>query len=96
MMLGIEGAIAFIRSLAPDATLQLDTIISFEDDTVDVPIGEQTLVVYYRTCDGNCSLLSRPQDFCFVDAEIEKGARYDLTVKVVDRDRAVCELTPTR
>ena len=95
IMLGIEGAIAFIRSHAPDGTLQLDTIISFEDDTVDVPTGEQTLVVYYRTCDANCSMLDGPHDFCIVDAEIEEGVRFDLTVRVVDEDRAVCELTPS-
>lgn len=93
--LGIEGAIAFIRSHAPDGTLMLDTIISFEGDIADIPIGEQTLVVYYRTCDANCSMLDGPQEFCIVDAEIEEGIRFDLTVKVVDRDRAVCELTPT-
>lgn len=95
MMLGIEGAIAFIRSHAPDGTLQLDTLISFEGDTVDVPLGEQTLVVYYRACDANCSNLDGPHEFCVVDAEIEEGIRFDLTVKVVDRDLAVCELTPT-
>ena len=95
MMLGIEGAIAFIRSHAPDGTLLLDTIISFEGDTVDVPIGEQTLVVYYRTCDANCSMLDGPHEFCMVDAEIEEGVRFDLTVNVVNADRALCELTPT-
>ena len=95
MMLGIEGAIGFIRSHAPDGSLQLDTIISLQEDVVDVPIGRQTLVVYYRTCDANCSMLDGPQEFCVVEAEIEDDARYDLTVRVVDRDLAVCELTPT-
>ena len=94
-LLGMEGAIGFIRSHAPDGTLQLDTIISLQEDVVDVPIGQQTLVVYYRTCDANCSMLDGPHDFCIVDAEIEGGVRFDLTVKVVDRDLAVCELTPT-
>ena len=94
ILLGIEGAIGFIRSLAPDGTLQLDTIVSFEGDTVDVPIGEQTLVVYYRTCGGFCSHLDGPTDFCVVDAEIEEGGAYEMTVKVVNADRAVCELTP--
>jgi len=95
VILGIEGAIGFIRSHAPDGGLALDTIISLEGDSVDVPIGQQTLVVYYRTCGGWCSRLDEPRDFCVVEATIEKGAPYDLTVKVVDSNRAECTLTPT-
>ena len=94
MLLGIEGALGFIRSLAPDGALQLDTIISLDADTVEVPTGEQTLVVYYRTCSGSCSLLGGPTDFCVVDATIEEGARYEMRVEVVNADRAVCEMTP--
>jgi len=95
MMLGIEGAIGFIRSHGQDGRLSMDRIVSLDTDTVDAPVGGQTLVAYYRTCSGNCAILDEPTDFCEVEADIEPGLRYRLTVDILNRDRATCSVDVT-
>ena len=94
IMLGIEGAIAFLRVQAPAGGLDLDVVVPFEGGTVPIPTGTTTLVLYYRSCDGSCSLLDPPQDFCRVAVDAAADERYALTVKVVSHERAVCTLTP--
>lgn len=92
LILGIEGAVLFVRSVDADGTLILDRIVKAPESTIEVPSGTQTLVAYYRTCGGNCGLLDPPQDFCSVEADVERGGSYRLTVDVQDRDRATCAL----
>lgn len=92
VMLGIEGAILFIRSHDAEGELTLDRIVSPEGDTIEIPVGMQTLVAYYRTCDGNCALLDEAHDFCEVAAEMTAGRTYELTVEVHDSQRATCSL----
>ena len=81
-MLGIEGAIYFVRSHDADGEVVADRIVLEESATVEIGAGDQTLVAYYRTCNGNCSLLDGPHDFCEVDADIQEGTRYVLTIDV--------------
>jgi hypothetical protein len=93
IMLGIEGAIPFVRSHDVEGAIILDRIISLSGSSeVDIGVGEQTLVVYYRPCDGGCGLLDPPTDFCSVDADITPGGRYRLLVEIQSRDRATCTL----
>ena len=94
IMLGIEGAIAFLRAHAPEGALDFDVIVPFEGGTVPIPTGATTLVLYYRSCDGNCSLLDPPVDFCRVAVDATADERYALTVRVVSHERALCTLTP--
>ena len=90
IMLGIEGALAFLRGHAPDGSIVLDRIVAFEGTTVPMPLGEHTLVVYYRSCDGSCALLDPPHTFCTIVATLDPGGRYVLTVDIQDRDLATC------
>jgi hypothetical protein len=92
IVLGIEGAIYFVRSTDADGELILDAIVGHDDGTIEIPVGEQTLVAYYRTCDGNCALLDEAQDFCEISADVVEGARYELTVEVHGPLRATCTL----
>jgi hypothetical protein len=90
VMLGIEGAIFFLRSLDADGEVIVDRIVQSPEATVAIPAGAQTLVAYYRPCDGNCGLLDGPQDFCAVEADIEPGRTYELIVAVQEPQSAVC------
>jgi hypothetical protein len=90
VMLGIEGAIGFVRSHDVGGKLILDQIVALDADSVQIPAGRQTLVAYYRSCDGSCGLLDPPEDFCSVELDAIEGARYQLTVQVVARGRSTC------
>jgi hypothetical protein len=92
-MLGIEGAFGFLRAHAADGSIVLDRIVELTQDRVAVPPGDFTLLVYYRTCDGNCGLLDPEQEFCSIVADIESGERYELEVTVNDPQHAGCALT---
>jgi hypothetical protein len=93
LMLGIEGAIGFIRSHDRDGALILDRIVSLTGrSTLDMAAGEQTVVVYYRTCSGSCSRLDGPTDFCSVVADLAPGGSFRLIVHVRDRNVATCTL----
>jgi hypothetical protein len=88
VMLGIEGAIYFVRSHDGDGDVVADRIVGFDLEPVEIGAGEQTLVAYYRTCNGNCAALDGARDFCEVAAEIEDGGRYVLTVEILGMQRA--------
>ena len=96
VILGIEGAIAFVRAHGADGEVILDRIVSFEGDELELPVGDLTVVAYYRTCDGNCSLLGHATDFCQVDIDVAEGERYLLEVAVThEPSQAECRITPT-
>ena len=90
VMLGIEGALAFLRVHAAEGGIIADRIVSFEGETVPMPAGDHTLVVYYRTCDGSCAVLDPPHTFCTLVATLNPGGRYELAVDIQDRDFATC------
>jgi hypothetical protein len=91
---GLEGGIVFVRSHAADASVVLDTKIDRQSPTlVSAPAGEQEIVVYARSCDGNCALLDPAMDVCSVATTIEPGERYDLMV-VVQAHRSDCLIGP--
>jgi hypothetical protein len=92
LMLGVEGAIAFLRSHAPGGELAMERVVSWDGEAVDIPSGPMTLIVAYRTCDGSCALLDPNVDICSVDAEIQRGAHYELSVRIMTAQRAACEL----
>ena len=92
LMLGVEGAIPFVRTDALDGSLATDQILTFQGGTAALPLGENRIVAYYRTCDGNCRILDPPHEFCAVETEVVEGLRYELSVRVLDTDRAECDL----
>ena len=78
--LGVEGGILFLSAIDADGLTVLDRIVDFGGGRQALDPGQYTLIGYYRSCDGNCSLLDPPVEFCRVDADIEADARYHLTV----------------
>jgi hypothetical protein len=91
---GMEGGIVFVRSHAADGSVILDTKIDRAAPTlVSAPAGEQEIVVYARSCDGNCALLDVAVDVCSVATTIEPGERYDLRV-AVQSHRSDCLIGP--
>jgi hypothetical protein len=95
LMLGIEGAVLFLASHDAGGSLVLDAIVPFEGGMVEAPTGHQTLEAYYRTCSGNCALLDPPHTFCTVEADLDAGTRYHLTVAITDPEQADCSLSPS-
>ena len=96
IMIGIEGFIAFLQGHAGDGGVVLDRKISFEGETVAMPPGEHTLVLYVRTCDGSCALLDPPRTYCTLVSLLDPGGRYHLTVEFVDQDTANCTFVPSQ
>lgn len=91
VMLGIEGARGFIRSVASDGSLILDRIMPQEGGTrVATQPGEQTLVAYYRTCDANCGLLDPETPLCSAFSTLQSGKTYLLEVSLRTH---LCRLT---
>ena len=81
--LGIEGARGFIRSVAADGSLILDRLMEEEGGTrVATQPGDQTLVAYYRTCDGNCGLLDPESPLCSAFGTLQSGQAYALEVSL--------------
>jgi len=96
VMLGIEGAIFFVSSHDADGELILDAILGHGDGAIEIPVGSQTLVAYYRTCNGGCARLDAPRELCEIDADIEEGRQYRLRVEINERNRAACALVEAR
>ena len=89
--LGIEGARGFIRSVAADGSLILDRLMEEEGGTrVATQPGDQTLVAYYRTCDGNCGLLDPESPLCSAFSSLQSGKAYVLEVSLRTH---MCSLT---
>ena len=89
--LGIEGARGFIRSVAADGSLILDRLMEEEGATrVATQPGDQTLVAYYRTCDGNCGLLDPESPLCSAFSSLQSGKAYVLEVSLRTH---MCSLT---
>ena len=85
LMLGIEGAVIFLRAVSVDGTTVADRVVMEETDTW-LPAGQYTLQAYYRTCDGNCGLLDPAAEFCHTDADVEASGSYVLTVEWSPRE----------
>ena len=93
IMLGIEGAVAFVRAEAADGTPVVDRAVSLSGETIPIPAGEHLLVAYYRACDGNCELLDPPADFCSVEAVLDADEDYALRILLIYRPTK-CVLEP--
>jgi hypothetical protein len=96
VMLGIEGAIFFLRSHDGGGDITLDRIVQHPEHRLEVPVGAQTLVAYYRTCNANCGNLDPPHDFCSIETELEAGRTYRLAVQVKGPALATCDLSDPR
>ena len=96
VMLGIEGAIFFVGSHEAASRLVLDGIVPFEGGMLNAPPGQQTLEAYYRTCGGHCAALDPPSSFCTIQADLDAGARYELSVIITSGNpvEADCMLAP--
>jgi len=92
-ILGFEGAILFVRAHDEAQALILDQIVPFEGGSVRVPVGHQTVVAYYRTCDGWCGWLDAARTFCTAQAAFESGTRYRMVVRP-DMTDAKCTVIP--
>jgi hypothetical protein len=93
VMLGIEGTIFFLRSHDGAADPTLDRILQQPEHRLEVPVGEQTLTAYYRTCNGNCGGLDGPRDLCSIETDLEAGRSYRLTIELEGQERATCALS---
>lgn len=78
--LGIEGAVLFLKATDANGVVVLDRMVDGDGDLERIPPGDYTLTAYYRTCDGNCAVLDRAQDFCSLRASFEPNGRHRLTV----------------
>ena len=94
-MLGIEGAILFVRAHDAQGDLALDQIVGSGRTVVTVPVGTHTVVAYYRTCDGSCGLLDPPHTFCTGEVTFEEGERYVMAVSIEVTD-GECTVRPDR
>ena len=92
VILGIEGAVAFVRAHAPDGTPVVDRAVSLDGETIRITAGDYVLVAYYRPCDMNCGLLDPPKDFCTVEGVLEPDHDYALRVTLDPRNSADCDL----
>ncbi|HEX2765676.1 MAG TPA: hypothetical protein VHR55_03435 [Candidatus Limnocylindria bacterium] len=94
-MLGIEGAILFVRAHDAQGGLVLDQIVGFDRTVLSAPVASRTLVAYYRTCDGSCGLLDPPHTFCTAEMTFEEGERYVMAVSIEVTD-GECTVRPDR
>jgi hypothetical protein len=93
--LGIEGALGFLRAHDEQGNVIFDDLMPLDEgSSVLARPGPQTLVPYFRSCDGWCGLLDWPVDFCSVDTDLAAGSRYRLVVSIVDYETASCEFAP--
>jgi hypothetical protein len=83
--LGIEGYKPFLKATSAGGSVVLDRIVDFDADAQTLPPGNYTLLAYYRPCDGDCSLLDPPQQFCAVQQVLEADQQYWLTVEIASR-----------
>jgi hypothetical protein len=90
VLLGIEGALLFLRATTASGTVTVDRIIGADGVTQGLPADTYTLLAYYQGCDGNCFLLDGEAPFCSAKGVLKANSRYHLTVRVSKR---ICELT---
>jgi hypothetical protein len=90
--MGVEGGVGFVSAHAPDGSIVLDRTVDLSGDALDIPGGDYILRLYYRSCDGNCSLLDPPHDWCTIEHEFVAGAEYDITVTGTGFGSADCSL----
>lgn len=91
VVLGIEGTVGFLRSVAADGSVILDRMMKTEGRSrYPTRSGEQTLVAYYRTCDGNCGMLDPETQLCTQVGTLESGHAYLLEVSLRTQ---TCRLT---
>jgi hypothetical protein len=88
-LLGVEGALQFLKASQPNDTVVFDARVDQEGETIGLPPGSYTLRAYYRPCDANCGYLDPPGEFCMADATLEPDATYRL---VVDMTARQCEV----
>ncbi len=74
----------------------IPTVGMLEPTTLEIASGEQTMVVYFRTCNGNCAILDEPNDFCRLDLDIKPNRSYRTVVRIVDRETATCTFDEAR
>ena len=63
IVLGIEGAWLFLRGTM-DGAVMVDRNVDWDGTVQALPQGDDVLEVYYRACDGNCSILDGPTEIC--------------------------------
>lgn len=83
VMLGIEGAVFFLRATTQPGEVVLDRIVD-PRDAQRLPFADYKLTAYYRTCGGNCAHLDMPREICSAEASIGNGGNYELEVNVKD------------
>lgn len=84
-LLGIEGAIYFLKATDPQGTVVLDRMVSQDGDQERLPQGDYVLTAYFRTCDGNCASLGEAEVFCSVEKMLAPNESYRLVVSVSQR-----------
>ena len=89
--LGLEGSLVFLMAKDAAHAPVLDRLVDTGGDQQRLDSGDYHFVAYFRTCDGNCSLLDAADEFCTIDATLASEATYLLTVEL---DSCTLEVEP--
>lgn len=85
VMLGVEGAVLFLRATTFEGEVVLDRIVRPIGDVQRLVSSDYWLTAYYRACYGNCSMLDPATDICTAaDVSIGDSGRFELIVNVKD------------
>jgi hypothetical protein len=79
-LLGVEGAVLFLKASDATGHVVLDRMVDGDGDLEPIPPGDYTVTAYYRTCDGDCTVLDEAREFCSMEASLQPNGRYRLTV----------------
>ena len=92
---GVEGSVLFVRLTDPGGMLVLDRPFEWPRDEQLVPPGDYTMLVYFRGCNGNCSMLSGEFPVCEHEITLNAGDRLGIGVEPSNfRPGSTCTIGP--
>ena len=79
---GVEGSLLFVRLVAPDGEVVMDTQFAWPADSRTVPAGSYRVAAYFRVCTGNCGNLSEGElPLCDVEVDLAPGGSLELLIR---------------
>ncbi|MFL5926100.1 MAG: hypothetical protein ACJ77E_04110 [Gaiellaceae bacterium] len=92
----VEGSYSYVRVDQPDGAKATEERLSLADPptaSLRVDPGSYRIVSYQRNCDGTCTRLDPPSDFCSRPVDVAPGATIELTIRL--RPGQGCTFAPT-